>query len=236
MLFTSIVFGQYGDNVENKISAADKETLLKYHNIARAQVGSAPLTWDTTMEKAGLKCLQDKRPTKMTHGICKDTPGLEKVGENLASGGDGPGAAVMFIGEKCQVPQNSLTSYQSTYSFDDGTGHWSQVVWKDSQRMSCAQIVASGLIYCHYSPPGNVIGGKTYTKAPSNSDCKGGKFDKTAFLQSSTVQTNGAAPSGTAPTPTLIPESPQISIPSPSGTAPSYTPPTSRVKKCYSNK
>ena len=51
MLFTSFIFEKYKDVGENQISAADKETMLHYHNIASAQFGSTPLTWDSTMER-----------------------------------------------------------------------------------------------------------------------------------------------------------------------------------------
>ena len=180
-------YAQYSGTSGNLISLADQQKLLQYHNIARAQVGSAPLVWDTSLEQAAVKCLQEKKPKEMQHGICGYIPALADVGENLASGGDGPGAALMFIGEKCQSSTQTLQSFTTSYKFE--VGHWSQVVWKDSQKMSCAQVQANGVIYCHYSPAGNVIGAPAYSQPPTNSDCNGGTLNEQAFTQSSTPVT-----------------------------------------------
>ena len=185
MLLIIELFAQYTSQLSsgNKISIADQQKLLQYHNIARAQVGSPPLVWDTTLEQAAVKCLQEKQPTEMQHGICKYIPELADVGENLMSGGDGPGAALTFIGEKCLCSPQTLQSFTTSYAFDESTGHWSQVVWKKSQKMSCVQIQTGGVIYCHYSPAGNMIGAPAYSQPPTNSDCSGSTLNQRAFLQ-----------------------------------------------------
>lgn len=54
-----------------------------------------------------------------------------------------------------------LYSY-SNPRFSSKTGHFTQMVWKDTQRVGCASSKSkkTGRIYivCNYYPPGNVIG------------------------------------------------------------------------------
>ncbi|GMI37087.1 hypothetical protein TeGR_g13245 [Tetraparma gracilis] len=50
------------------------------------------------------------------------------------------------------------------YDFQDpgfafGTGHFTQVVWKDTTSVGCAICEESKIYVCQYDPPGNVIGG-----------------------------------------------------------------------------
>ena len=167
MLFFNfqIVLGQ------NLLSNADKQDILKYHNIARAQVGVPALGWDTNIESATVSCLAQKQPSSMQHGICQGYQGLQAAGENLAYGVSGAKATLMFIAEKCQnAGPNSF-------------GHWSQVVWKDTTNMACAQVQQSGMIYCEYLPKGNVAGGVAYTQPPNNGDCNGASLNEEAFKQ-----------------------------------------------------
>ena len=223
MIFTlHFVYAQYGGNA---ITAADQALLLKYHNIARAQVGSPPLTWDTTLEQAAVKCLQEKRPSSLTHGICKDQPALANVGENLAQGTNinGAKAALMFIGEKCEAG-GSLASYTSSFSGGSSAGHYTQVVWKGSKTMSCAMLQVGSPIYCHYSPAGNMMGASAYSKPPPTSDCNGGQLNEAEFGKGSpgayTPPSGGSTP-GTGTTP-------------PSSAPNSYNPSTNSIprRKC----
>eukprot|EP00835_Amoeboradix_gromovi_P003814 NODE_267_length_12253_cov_0.255718.p3 type:complete len:300 gc:universal NODE_267_length_12253_cov_0.255718:9873-8974(-) len=224
-----LVYAEYSTNL-NQISTDDKKKLLDYHNIARAQVGSPPLIWSTDMEVAAIKCLSEWKPTTMDHGICKEYEHLTNVGENLASGGDGPGAAVMFIQEKCA--NQRLSSYLKSYSFHHDDGHYTQVVWKTTQKMSCVQTIENGVIYCHYSPVGNILSLPAYSHLPTDVDCDivEGKnvlnidvFDK----QSSTVYTT---PKENLKTPEAHPQAQPPQTPQNTPSAPSR-PPVQAYKK-----
>ena len=200
----------------NMISESDKQLILKYHNIARAQVGSSPLSWSSSLESAGVQCLLEKRPSVMQHGICKGISGLESVGENLASGGDGPNAALMFIGEKCAMSSSELSNNIQRYSFSSASGHWTQVVWKTSSSMSCVQTVSGGVIYCHYASAGNMIGASAYDRVPTKSDCSGNSLNRPVF-------TSGSAPSTPAPAPAPVAK-PSTPTPKPKNENPAPTP------------
>jgi pathogenesis-related protein 1 len=44
------------------------------------------------------------------------------------------------------------------------SGHYTQVVWKDTKEVGCAKAECKGIIIvvCNYDPPGNVLGEKPY--------------------------------------------------------------------------
>ena len=84
-----------------------------------------------------------------------------------------------FVGEKCTISKASSQSY----TFNSSTGHWTQVVWQGSQKMSCAQLEAGGVMYCHYYPAGNIIGSPAYSHPPTNNDCKGKSLNQQSFAK-----------------------------------------------------
>ena len=174
---------------QNTITETDKQAILQYHNTARGQCGSEPLVWDNSLEQAAVQCLQEKQPRNLQHGICNYIPRLNEAGENLYSGGNGADAALGFIGEKCGISNFGAL----TQSFSGGmqAGHWTQVVWKDTKSMSCAQVVSGGPIYCHYLPAGNFVGQPAILKAPTNSDCSGSKLNSQAFTQEASAYSGG---------------------------------------------
>ncbi|XP_077865903.1 Golgi-associated plant pathogenesis-related protein 1-like, partial [Saccoglossus kowalevskii] len=44
-------------------------------------------------------------------------------------------------------------------NYQNGTGHFTQVVWKDTKMIGCATAESNGRVYlaCEYYPPGNVV-------------------------------------------------------------------------------
>eukprot|EP00834_Sanchytrium_tribonematis_P000390 NODE_7_length_67686_cov_1.621421.p36 type:complete len:218 gc:universal NODE_7_length_67686_cov_1.621421:65156-64503(-) len=157
MLFTNFAYAQYG----NAITSDQKAQILAIHNKARAEVGSAPLTWDDEMEKAQIQC----HPVLFQHGQCDKVPDLAKTGENLASGSDGAGSANMFFAEKSSCDFNSL---MTSFDMSKCQGHYSQMVWKDTKTMSCYQSGQNKPIICNYKPPGNVLGRPGVEHAPDD--------------------------------------------------------------------
>ena len=209
-VYQSIYAQAYGSN---SLTQEDKDLLIKYHNAARAEIGNPPLTWSNELEAGSVQCMKELAPTEMKHGICKGIPAVANVGENLAigTGMTGAQAALMFIGEKC-----------GNGGDPSDLNHYTQVVWKDTKTMSCAKSQGSmgPLIYCHYSPPGNIIG-NAYGKRPANADCNGAKFDEAKFkAQAATAQVPKAA-GPTAPVPaTPVPVTDKIATAAPVEKAP----------------
>ncbi len=207
LTFLQLVKSQYGTISGNTLTKEDQKKLVQYMNGARASVGSAPLEWDTAMEAAGVQCLNKYSNGQMEHGICKSVPGLEQVGENLMSGGTGADAAIGFITELCQVTDWTTFIKPNKYNFQ--AGHYSQIVWNTSKKVSCVQVVNNGVIYCHYSPPGNMIGSAIppISNLPDLSLCKSGKLDTKAWIAK---YGNGTVPEDPI-APTL--ENPSVKIP-----------------------
>lgn len=85
-------------------------------------------------------------------------------GENLALGsGDfmtGTYAVEMWVEEQANYDYDS-----NTCADGEQCGHYTQVVWSDSNRVGCARVQCDNgwyFVTCNYSPPGNVIGQKPY--------------------------------------------------------------------------
>ena len=69
------------------------------------------------------------------------------------------------------------------YSFSSA-GHWSAVVWNTSKKVSCVQTKKNSVIYCHFSPAGNMLGSlkPPINKMPDLSYCTNNKFNTNNWL------------------------------------------------------
>ena len=212
------IFAQYGTNPQNQLSAVDQKNIVKYFNGARSSTGSPPLIWDAKMESAGVQCLQTKSNGQMEHGICGDSigeaSGYGSAGENIASGGSGASAALMFISEICEIRSWTDLLTPGGYNFESGVGHYSQVVWNSSKKLSCVQVEKNGVIYCHFAPAGNMIASlkPPISKIPdTKSVCPNGRFDSKAWI---TQFGNGQVPvQNGAPTAPATPKKPNYAVP-----------------------
>jgi uncharacterized protein YkwD len=124
-----------------------EQAALAAHNHFRAVHHAPPLVWDTTLanyaERYAAKC-------KFKHSS-------SPYGENLAAGYPTVNVAV-----------NAWYAEQAQYSylwpgFSYKTGHFTQVVWKSTQKLGCAFVLCDGkngtpghYLVCEYSPHGNV--------------------------------------------------------------------------------
>jgi pathogenesis-related protein 1 len=81
-------------------------------------------------------------------------------GENLAAGTsvDAERAVEMWASEIENY------SYSPKYTFETNTGHYTQIVWRGTERIGCASAACSNrnVVVCRYDPPGNFIGAKIY--------------------------------------------------------------------------
>ncbi|HWO22898.1 MAG TPA: CAP domain-containing protein [Kofleriaceae bacterium] len=132
--------------------SADAQALLDEHNRVRAQHCAPALTWSPKLAEVAqqwAKSLKDQG--------CKFGHSGGRYGENLAAGTagtlDGKSVTAMWYDEIAQ------------YSFKSGgfsmqTGHFTQVVWKETTQLGCAVTSCRGMDIwvCEYDPPGNVQG------------------------------------------------------------------------------
>jgi uncharacterized protein YkwD len=131
---------------------ADAQALLDAHNRVRAQHCAPALQWSPKLAQAAQQWVSTLRDQG-----CKFGHSGGRYGENLAAGTsgalDGKSVTEMWYDEIKQ------------YAFPDGgfsmqTGHFTQVVWRETTQMGCAHTSCKGMDIwvCEYDPPGNVQG------------------------------------------------------------------------------
>ncbi|EIW77340.1 PR-1-like protein, partial [Coniophora puteana RWD-64-598 SS2] len=135
-------------------SPADQQTYLKVHNAERAKHGAKALTWNATL---ATKAQQWANKCHFEHSggslACIST-------ENLAAGTGDYTITDAINGWDNEESQYNPSSPQ--YS------HWTQVVWKGTHQLGCAEATCNGIFdpkygaakyyVCEYYPAGNVIG------------------------------------------------------------------------------
>ena len=131
---------------------ADAQALLEAHNRVRAQHCAPALTWSPKLAEVA----QQWAKTLKAQG-CKFGHSGGRYGENLAAGTsgtlDGKSVTEMWYDE---IKQYSFKSG----GFSMQTGHFTQVVWKETTQLGCAMTTCRGMDIwvCEYDPPGNVQG------------------------------------------------------------------------------
>jgi len=135
-----------------------QQQFLSPHNDARAQVSVDALVWDDTVAAYA----QDYANQRM--GDCAMQHSGGQYGENLfeeTGEADPVGGAVMaWVNEKQYYDYSSNSCAEGQVC-----GHYTQVVWRDSKRLGCAQAQCNNggnFVICNYDPPGNVIGQTPY--------------------------------------------------------------------------
>ncbi len=168
-LAIALLLGCGGDD-EGPDASADEPAALAgitaAHNEVRAGVGVGPLVWDPDLAAIAQAwaeaCVDQEAPI----GLIDHNPGRSDgypgyVGENIyaSTGTASPTDAVA-----------AWASEASDYDYDSNScalgavcGHYTQLVWADSQRVGCGIATCSGLTYpsgivCDYSPGGNIVG------------------------------------------------------------------------------
>ena len=165
-------------------AAAQVDTIqtLNAHNTERRNYpGVAPLQWSPELEQyaqawaneIAARDSLDHRESTFDNPVA---PG-EYVGENLywafGTEGTGPEAVENWIAEKAWYnyeQDQGLGSYTPpgpgcNAPPDQSCGHFTQVIWKDTQLVGCGRAVAGdGGVYvvCNYYPGGNIRDEKPY--------------------------------------------------------------------------
>lgn len=129
---------------------------LARHNVFRCMHGARALRWSSTVEAHARSWARHLQSVgHMVHG------GGHHEGQNLyqTSGHVNPVSAVnAWYNEIRHTPggRGALSSYSGS------TGHYSQVVWRGTTHVGCAQSPNRKFYVCNYSPAGNVVGGNRF--------------------------------------------------------------------------
>lgn len=131
--------------------------VVAQHNAARAKYGAQPITWTSALYNSTLayakKC------------VFEHSGGGGGYGENLAAGSWDTYGIVDAVNDW----MSEAPDYDYNHpGFSEGTGHFTQVVWKSTTQVACAVAscpagtifsdYASQYVICRYTPPGNYDG------------------------------------------------------------------------------
>ncbi|CAI5523128.1 unnamed protein product [Closterium sp. Naga37s-1] len=144
---------------------ASNPTQVKGARVARRAVGVPALSWDDKVAAAAKQWADQLASSgcKMKHG------GAKGLGQNLywkrpakLNSDDDRAAVRSWVAEKkdwtySAVPKGCVGGKMC--------GHYTQVVWKGTQRVGCAAAKCAdggGMWVCDYSPQGNMVGSTPY--------------------------------------------------------------------------
>ena len=143
------------DQIPNKQEA---EEMLSRHNHWRAEVGVEPLEWSDDLAKSAAKWAKKLKADK-----CGFYHSDDSYGENIWKGTSGYYSITQVVdswGEEIE-DYNYKTN---KCKVGRACGHYTQIVWRDTKKVGCAQIECDGMTtwVCQYDPPGNWVGEKPY--------------------------------------------------------------------------
>jgi uncharacterized protein YkwD len=124
------------------------DQVIYSHNQYRALYGAGPVSWNSELYASTLSYAEG---CDFSHSIDE---GL--YGENLYRG-----TANVGIEGAVKYWMDEASNYDYSYpGFSSTTGHFTQVVWKNTEQVTCALANCPAFYYivCRYTPPGNVQG------------------------------------------------------------------------------
>nr|GMC66049.1 STS14 protein [Ipomoea batatas] len=138
------------------------QEFLDAHNQARAEVGVAALNWSPMLATAASLQVRYQRDKK--NCSFADISGGKYGGNQLWAGGM---AVPPRMAVEHWVEEKSFYDYANNSCVSDHKcGVYTQVVWKKSLELGCAQATCTKgqvtLTLCFYNPPGNIIGERPY--------------------------------------------------------------------------
>ncbi|TMM49892.1 CAP domain-containing protein [Qipengyuania marisflavi] len=139
--------------------------VLAVHNSERDQLRLPRLKWNRNLEREAANWARNlSRRGVLQHA---DNATRNGTGENLWMGTAGhwpvENMVGMFIEEKKHYRHASFPNISRTGNWAD-VGHYTQIVWRDTQEVGCAVVSARGndVLVCRYWPAGNVWGQRAY--------------------------------------------------------------------------
>ncbi|TLS31097.1 hypothetical protein PpBr36_03810 [Pyricularia pennisetigena] len=138
-----------------------KDAMLTTHNRFRSEHSAPDLKWNDTLADSSTSHLDDVATSSGCEFEHSDAP----YGENLALGYPNASAGVVAWGDERR-------DYDfGRGEFDESTGHFTQMVWRDTSDVGCGRKVCGGdgdgdgggrwFLVCQYWPRGNVVGSFT---------------------------------------------------------------------------
>ena len=132
------------------------------HNRVRAQLGVPPLVWSKELARYA-QSWADKLQRKgcdLQHRP-RSGPDTQRHGENLFGASGQTPDVNEVVGSWAEEVQNFNPKTNRCRGI---CGHYTQIVWRDSQRLGCAMATCGDteVWVCNYDPPGNFVGERPY--------------------------------------------------------------------------
>ena len=166
VLLVADVKGQtLSDNIGSKLTQEEAKAALDFHNKVRADVGVSELTWSPELAKfaqewadhlASQGCEMQHRPG--------DGQWAQKHGENIFWG-KGKDYSALEASESWYSEIDDYTYGAVNESNWSKTGHYTQMVWKNTTQVGIALAKCSDgaiIIVANYNPAGNYMGEAPY--------------------------------------------------------------------------
>jgi uncharacterized protein YkwD len=151
------------DEVPAETATSDVyEAILAAHNQHRADHCAPALTWSDE-----LAAVAQAWADQLRDAGCAFEHSSTPYGENLAAGTTGS----LSPGDVIAMWYDEIADYDfKKGGFSMSTGHFTQVVWKDTTRLGCGVAQCSGMDIwvCNYDPPGNVERGYSKNVLPTS--------------------------------------------------------------------
>jgi pathogenesis-related protein 1 len=156
ILLAGTVRGQWRHFGEGHPSASLPRSILAAHNSVRTRVGQPPVTWSDQLAARA----QDWADTLLARGQFAHRPN-GKYGENLFEITGAAATPERVVSEWAAESRNY--DYNSN-SCRGVCGHYTQIIWGDTQEVGCAVARGRGreIWVCNYDPPGNWVGRRPY--------------------------------------------------------------------------
>jgi Cysteine-rich secretory protein family len=126
------------------------DSALNSTNQFRSQHAATPLTWNTSLAATA----------STWASTCQWKHSGGPSGENLALGYPDMTTAIDAWGN-----ERAHYDFRAPTGFSEKTGHFTQLVWKDTTSLGCAAVDCTGrnslnghILVCQYWPPGNMVG------------------------------------------------------------------------------
>jgi len=137
-----------------------KDQCVKWHNTYRIKHQAGPVTWDNNLAKGA----QDWAKYLADNNLFQHAPNI-RAGENLYTSASKPD-------EPCTAATKAFYGEVKNYDFSKpgfsrNTGHFTQVVWKNTKQIGAAQATrkdGSLVVVIRYSPPGNFVSKTAFMK------------------------------------------------------------------------
>ncbi|KAM7543066.1 hypothetical protein Aperf_G00000005156 [Anoplocephala perfoliata] len=182
MKFLLIFAGLLAVSLSNALTEDERESVLRTHNEKRSQVSPTAanmlqMEYDTDLEDLASKWVQRcvwEHPDRTAY------PEYAGVGQNIA----------YYSLLNLEVMMNGWFNENQDYNYGTNQcsavcGHYTQMVWANSNRLGCAYTLCDtltnapnpGPLYffaCQYKSPGNYVGEKPYESGAPCENCPGG--------------------------------------------------------------